>query len=170
MCINDPYLKPKNKKEFNRSFLRFYSMWILTTLIALVPLTIMFRVPGDENKRLRYELSSNKTESVEVDNLVATVDSIITLTENIKRYKSGESIDDLKFYSEEIKMENKEMDKRCRMLAQSVFRLAESFDKEFEDIDETAKDDKAEIRKLTIQLEEAEHRIRMLQMNNQPQY
>jgi len=145
-------------------------MWLFTTAIALIPLTIMFRIPGDENSRLREELRNNKSESVETNNLVTTVDSIIILTENIKKFKSGESIDDLKFYSEEIKMENKAMDKKCRKLAQTVFRLAESFDKEFEDIDEDAKNDKAEIRKLEIKLEEAEQQIRMLQYNQQPQY
>jgi len=86
-------LKPKNKKQFNWSFVRFYLMWLLTTMLALIPLVVLFtKTPNEEIKRRSGVDTAQGVEKVNYEEVANGLDSLITIVKDIDMNNDSRSL------------------------------------------------------------------------------
>lgn len=152
-------MKPKNQKQFNWSYFRFYLMWLLTTILALVPLAVLLSgwVKCDDCERV---LSSDKNKFVEEVNyrqVADALDSLIILVKNIDiEDRKKLHLRSIEEFGKDFEIEsNKKLSNKLRDIGAEVFGLANLYEDKIRDLksDERIKID--EISSLNDELRES---------------
>ena len=128
-------MKPKNQKEFNWSYVRFYLMWLLTCLLALVPLVVFFS-GWVENNDCERQSSSDKREGVEIVNyeeVAIGLDSLITIVKAIDINNDSRDLNRtlglLDDFRDDFSIEgNNKLSKKLRTLAAEIYGLTEQYE------------------------------------------
>jgi len=141
-------------------------MWFFTTALALLCLVMMFRVPGDENKRLRKDLKKNASKSMAVDQLYAALDSAQFLTNRIKDNKSTQYVDDLKLFADDLKnrMDDRVLQTKISKLLYSQYYATMEYSKLYEEQKEELKDMEDEVEDAEDDLDDCQKDMLRLQM------
>ena len=127
-------MKPKNKKQFNWSYIRFYLMWLITTLLVLVPMVVLFSnlIKCDECKRIEKNKEVGDVKNVNYEELVKGLDSLNTIVKFIDVNKDSRelkrNLDILDEYRDDfIIQDNKEISETLRSLAGEIYGLTFSY-------------------------------------------
>jgi len=145
-------LKPKNQKEFNWSYVRFYLMWLLTCLLALVPLVVFFSgwVNCEDCKRNSSSDKNKVVEKVNYEEVAQGIDSLKLLVGQINKGNIKQNIDDLEDYAKIIKINsNENLGKKLEDLTEKIILICDKYKSEIEE-------NKDEIRKLEVQINKLE--------------
>lgn len=128
-------MKPKNQKQFNWSYFRFYMMWLLTTLLALIPLAVLFSniVKCDDCKSKSSSENIKDVEIVNYEEVAIGLDSLITIVKAIDINNQSRdlrrTLDVLDSYRDDFSIdENKNLSKKLRTLAGEIYGLTEQYD------------------------------------------
>ncbi len=132
-------MKPKNQKQFNWSYVRFYLMWLLTTMLALIPLAVLFSgwVKCDDCKNQSKAEQTKGVEKVNYNEVAIGLDSLIFLVKDIDINNDSRglrrTLDVLDSYRDDYTIEdNKALSKKLRNLAGEVYGLTEQYEEAVE--------------------------------------
>lgn len=151
-------MKPKNQKEVNRSYLRFYAMWLLTTIMLLIPLVVFFsKTDCEECKR---QTSSNKVKGVEnvnYEQVAEALDSLITVVKNIDiEDRKKLHLRTIEEFGKDFEIEsNKKLSDQLRDIGAEVFGLANLYEDKIIGIRNTERQKIEEISSLKDELRES---------------
>jgi len=69
-------MKPTNQKEHNRSLLKFFLMWIVTTALIVTAIVFTYKTPSKENARLKKDVERLRRDSIQQYLMQSTLDGI----------------------------------------------------------------------------------------------
>jgi len=164
-------LKPKNKKQFNWSYFRFYLMWLLTSLLALVPLVVLFSglLKCEDCKRIETNNKINTGKNINYNDVKASLDSLKTIIKIININDPGKlHLEGIRNYKDNFIMEDQaDLSKKLRDIATQVLGLANKYESkltnETKDITRTTAAKDKEILELTGDLNDAKNALKSCQ-------
>lgn len=128
-------MKPKNQKEFNWSYVRFYLMWLLTCLLVLVPLVVFFSgwVNCEDCKRKSSSDKNKVLEKVNYEEVAIGIDSLITIVKAIDINNDSRDLNRtlglLDDFRDDFLIEgNNELSKKLRTLAAEIYGLTKQYE------------------------------------------
>lgn len=128
-------MKPKNQKQFNWSYFRFYLMWLLTTMLALIPLAVLFSsiVKCDGCKSKTSSENIKGVEKVNYEEVAIGLDSLITIVKAIDINNQSRdlkrTLDVLDNFRDDFLIDkNKKLSSKLKMLAGEIYGLTEQYD------------------------------------------
>jgi len=156
-------LKPKNQKQFNWSYIRFYLMWLLTTLLVLVPLSVLFSglVKQDACKSQSGADAAIGVEKVNYEEVANGLDSLIKIVKDIDMNNDSRALKRtlsvLDNYRDDYTVkDNKNLSDKLRNLAGEIHGLSadyeESMEEKEKEIEKDLKSKEKEISSLETQI------------------
>jgi len=80
-------MKPTNQKAYNRSLLKFFLMWAITTALIVTAIVITYKTPSKENARLKREVERLRKDSIQQYLMESTLNGIYATIESLEESK-----------------------------------------------------------------------------------
>ena len=172
-------MKPTNKKEYNRSILGFFAMWLITTALMVFACLQLFKTPKLDNIRLQKKVESLEADSTQQHLLYSTVSGINSTMASLNQQKqyNPDTLQKLRSYpivsnnadkSEEVK----DLEKELKNLSEQIARIYEKGNNNKDDVQTQLDDCNRQLRtaedQLTLRTERlqlCEDRLRNMGVN-----